>query len=220
MLKDADRKMRIISYILMAAFVVIGFPRGIVNFINGDDYRGILGVAAPLFLLIPPLLRLLKISYPARLYTLVFAFLILAYDIGCVYEKFDLLPHYDKIAHFLSGILFTILGFCLYFLLQRKAAAPFGRDWLTASSYALFFSTFIAVVWEVIEFCGFLSSGRDFQRVAATGVTDTMVDLLTCLAGSLISAASFILYVKKNVKLVTGPVAAEFYHALEGREPA
>lgn len=44
-----------------------------------------------------------------------------------------------------------------------------------------------AAMWEIVEYTGFLLFGYDSQNVAATGVGDTMEDMMICLAGTVIT---------------------------------
>ena len=54
---------------------------------------------------------------------------------------------------------------------------------------SFFFSGFVAVLWEIFEFVADLLTGNDSQNVAATGVADTMEDMMICLVGGLFMAA-------------------------------
>lgn len=205
-------KAKILSQLLMALFVSIGILMGILALGNQQLFRGLMGIGSLAFLLVPLIVKKLGVQYPAKLYMVLFTFLILAYDVGFVYQGYGYIQYYDKIVHFLSGILFTVMGFCLYYYLHRPQAT-FQENWLVCCTYALFFSLFIAVVWEIGEFTGFLLTGHDSQGTLTTGVFDTMEDLISCLVGSVISMSSFILTIKLRIKLLTGSVAEEFFYA-------
>jgi len=202
----------VVSLLLMAVFVILGVVFGVYQlFAYKALSRGLLGIASIAFLAVPITLPRLGLSHPHRLYCLFFAFCIMAYDFGCVWQGFDRYDYFDKISHFLSGIVFTILGFCIYLYLNRPRPEKLDGNPAISCTYAVFFSVFVAVVWEICEFTGFVTTGHDSQHTLTTGVFDTMQDLIACLLGSLLSAGSFILYIKKKIVLITGFVLEEFF---------
>lgn len=103
-------------------------------------------------------------------------FIIYAFSYGCVYGGFtgDGTEWVDKLSHFLSGPLFTIVGMCIYYMFSTPEKNGIKQKWGIAATYGLFFSAFIAVIWEVCEFLGFLLTGNDAQNTLTTGVFDTM----------------------------------------------
>lgn len=180
-------------------------------FTTGDMYnvwRGLL--LTPVMLLIPALFRLGRLRPCYRLYVFLYAFILYAFTFGCVLAGYNL-PVTDKIAHGLSGMVFTLVGFVLFYLLRGPKPRGIKDDWVMAFTYALFFSLAIAVFWEIGEFAGYVLYGRDAQRHLTTGVFDTMGDLIACLAGSLASVVSFLLYRFRGVRLLTGALVEEFY---------
>ncbi|MDL2214282.1 hypothetical protein LJB76_01825 [Clostridia bacterium OttesenSCG-928-O13] len=192
----------------------MGVVPGIGHFIGGEPSWGLLGLASIAFLALFPLLKKVVGGHPWYLYIETFLFCTLAYDIGCVMRGFDRIPYIDKISHFLSGFLFTTLGFCLFLLQRRSHASRVGSPLFTGVSYGVFFSSFVAVFWEICEFVGHLLFGSDFQHHLDTGVFDTMYDLITCFVGSLLCAASILLYLKKKTRLPSGAVVHEFLQVL------
>ena len=98
------------------------------------------------------------------------------------------MPYWDKILHFLSGFLFAVLGTVVYF--SCKPGHQLERaDAFNASLYTWMFAMMSAVLWEIWEYI-VSQSGADPQQVAATGVGDTMQDMIVCTLGGLITAAS------------------------------
>ncbi len=57
----------------------------------------------------------------------------------------------------------------------------------------------VAVCWEFFEYFGNILFGGDAQRVAKTGVNDTMQDMLVAFIGSII--VSIIYYIEEKRKL-------------------
>lgn len=201
----------------IAMFVVCGVVLGVVQLTRGNWPRFLLGLASALFLLVPPLFRRLFGGHPYGLYALGFLFCIFSYDFGSVLLLFDTVPAMDKAAHFLSGFVFTTMGYCFFLGTNHRQLQSAQANWQTGIPYALGFSAFIAIAWEVFEFCGFVFFGMDSQHHLDTGVFDTMGDLITCLVGSLLCAASWLLTVKRGRRLITGWAIEDFYEVLHRR---
>lgn len=98
--------------------------------------------------------------------------------------QFYSLPYYDKIMHFLSGMVFVIIA---YFL--------FKNDIKQKSILYIFINCVeatIAFLWEVFEYSGLILFNYDASRHYTTGVHDTMQDMIfSFLAGLIIT---FIIY--------------------------
>lgn len=204
---------KLVFYIIAGIFCLLGVTFGIICLLQGNYVDMAKGFAAPLFLLIPLILKKLTIPFVPSVYSMLFAFCILAYDFGSVLNLFDTVPFLDKISHFLSGLVFTIIGYCLYFKIAPSTPQGITGKPFLSSSYALFFSSFVAVIWECFEFFGFLLTGHDSQHTLTTGVFDTMGDLIACLLGSVICIAAFALSVKKSTPSVSRRLVQDFYNA-------
>lgn len=156
-----------------------------------------MGVLSLLFLLLPWVVRwLFRIRLNPSLSAAILFLCTLGYSLGTVLRAYDILPGYDKVLHFASGILFTLLGVCLYGLLA--ADQDRSHKVLLQVAFGFGFSMFIAVLWEIFEYVGFLLTGHDAQNVAATGVGDTMGDLIACFGGSLLVLLDGWLFYRKG----------------------
>lgn len=209
-----ERRGRRCTYALMAIFVVYTVAIIVYQIGWGDLGLGLKGLMFPVFLLIPWLFRQIKLRPCWRLYCMLYCFIIFAFSYGCIWGVFRDGMIVDKVSHFVSGFVFTIVGFCLYYWqlsLQPQHPSDIHQGWGMAAGYALFFSMFIAAVWEVAEFFDFNVFGNDSQHHLTTGVFDTMYDLMACLSASLISVAAFALYRYKGVRGLTAFVVEEFY---------
>lgn len=202
---------RTLTYALMGLFCAVSIGLIVYCAVTGQYSFMLRGLLFPLFLCIPWVFQKLGLRPCWRLYALLYAFVLFAYSFGCVYGAFTKMEVMDKVSHFFSGTLFTIVGICGYYLLRGDAARGAGHRWGLAASYGLFFSSFIALAWEVCEYFDFALTGNDSQNHLTTGVFDTMHDLMACLAASVLSVAAFALWRKTRLKLLTPAVVEEFY---------
>ena len=208
---------KLVAYLLMGAFVLVSIFLIIFQFIRGETGFAVRGFLFPIFLFIPPIFKKLGLNHSWRLYIFGYLFIIFAFNYGCIYGVFTWDQTIDKVSHFISGFLFTILGLCFYCVFSGPAREGLRAPTAMAASWALGFSSFIAVFWEVLEFFDYNILGNDSQKHLTTGVFDTMYDLICCLIGTVLSILSFILWRKKGIKLLTGWICEEFF-AVNGGE--
>ncbi len=153
---------------------------------SGQTLAGYTALGSPLLLAIPPLysrLFCLPRFYGFDLRYLAFAFLTCPAGVGLT--LYHLWPRYDSFAHLLSGLFFAEVGYWLFVLLNGLSADALPQRRAAGGIFALCFSGFIALCWELLEFAASLLFAIDPQKVATTGVTDTMLDGLWCLLGTI-----------------------------------
>ena len=92
--------------------------------------------------------------------------------------QFYHLPYYDKIMHFLSGMIFVIIG---YVYLQKYISF---QKILYIMINCVEMS--LAFLWEVFEYSGLIFFNYDASHHYTTGVHDTMQDMIVSLLGGLI----------------------------------
>lgn len=113
---------------------------------------------------------------------MILLFILLAFPCGSVLEFFQLIPHYDKICHTLSGVFVSMLALFLTVCLEHRVTR---ENLLLALLFVFAVSMAVAGLWENCEYFVHLVTGRDVQRVAATGGSDTMQDMIVCMIGTL-----------------------------------
>ena len=114
----------------------------------------------------------------------VLLFTLLGYTLGSVWEFYLLIPNFDKVVHMLSGVFVSMLALTLYCVVKPEHKLD-ACNCATAMLFVFFASMAVAGLWEITEYFVNLITGRDVQRVAATGVGDTMQDMIVCLIGTL-----------------------------------
>ncbi|MBQ2677105.1 MAG: hypothetical protein IJF54_06885 [Clostridia bacterium] len=155
---------------------------------------------APLFLLIPVVYtKLFKIPPQYIFDAKLLIFIFLAYNMGICLRLYHLVPVYDIFAHGLSGIVFARIGVCIYLMIVNDKPNAARGKWIM-TLFGLFFCSFTAVVWEIGEFVLSKLAGTDPQWVKATGVSDTMEDMIVCIIGAIIYCVVLGICLKRNKK--------------------
>ena len=167
--QKALKAMQVI-YIATAVFLVI---KGIIN-------RNLYDIVMPIgTLIIFPAMGLVyktfkwKKSYQMELSIYIFTYL--GFTLGGAASLYQRLPGYDKLVHMLSGIFVSMLAFALYLLLEKDNPK---QNPLTAAIFVFFASMAVAGLFEIGEYLIGGLINHDFQQVAKTGITDTMVDMI------------------------------------------
>lgn len=187
------RLFQLSQIILMITGIYIFF-----KFFPIDIAHALLGPISILFLLVPIIVdKVLHMKLSYQLKIMINLFFTTAFQLGTALYFYHRIASYDIIMHFTSGFVFTLIGFCLY----RRFNSNFidrKTDIFLQLTYAFFFCLFIAVVWEIAEFSGFILFGMDTQHHLTTGVFDTMEDLIVCFIGGVFCSLDYLYYTKKD----------------------
>ena len=142
--------------------------------------------------------KLFKIEIPSNLITTYLIFVFMAHFLGSILDFYHIFNNYDKIMHFLSGILTAYIGLYLIMLLKSYNK----KNIIFNIIFIIGFTLSIAFFWEVFEFVNDSLFGKDAQNVLTTGVDDTMWDMIVAFLGSIIISIIYIVEVKTNKKLL------------------
>ena len=74
--------------------------------------------------------------------------------------------------------------------------------------FVFFASMAVAGLWEISEYFVHAVTGRDVQRVALTGVDDTMQDMIVCMIGTLAYLPAIVRLGHGRSNVFTGPAEA------------
>ena len=197
---------------ILLLFAVSCIITGSIALYTGNFYRGLGGFAALICLPCMPLVRHLFSLKKGRLIeNELLLFIFLAFLLGVVLDWYNSISFYDNIVHFLSGIVFTTVGLCFFWLIREDKSADRNKDYPASVSFSFCFAQFTAVLWEIFEFVSGLITGHDSQNVAATGVADTMEDMISCMVGSFVMAAIIFFCLKRSRSSFLLRPAHEFY---------
>lgn len=154
-------------------------------------------IALALFIVafVPDILRKFKLNITPEMEFIYLIFIIFAQVLGSLMKFYDRFYYFDKIVHFLSGFLSAFVGVYLLATLKKYDKKTIFFN----SLFIIFTSLAVASLWEIFEFSCDTFLGNDAQRVIATGVNDTMTDIIVALLASILVSLTYI-YEEKNNK--------------------
>lgn len=182
---EMERRAQKINRWFIPLYCLLGVAAAIYYGIRKDMYHCPLAVGTlAIPLLIAAFYRIFHLKPVHQLTFVVLLFTLLGYTLGSVWEFYLLIPNFDKVVHMLSGVFVSMLALTLYCVVKPEHKLD-ARNCATAMLFVFFASMAVAGLWEITEYFVNLITGRDVQRVAATGVGDTMQDMIVCLIGTL-----------------------------------
>ena len=117
-------------------------------------------------------------------------FVYFASPVGSVLNLYRSVDLYDKVVHFFSGLLLASLGAMIMSVLLKHAVQTIKKTkvyLLAEATFAFFFSSAFAGIWEIFEFTADRLAGGDMQR----GMVDTVTDII---AGNLGALTYFLIF--------------------------
>lgn len=211
-MNDIENKFKIIDRYVWALYIVLGIVLGIYNIFYSTPYYIMLSFASILFLAVPYIIyHILKLKTVYIVNFAIYLFCFFAFTIGMVFNGYSCIPYFDKFVHTISGIFFTLLGLGLYYVLKPVKIID-KNDYSLGSFFSIFFSSFVAVIWEIYEYIIDFILHTDPQRVTTTGINDTMQDMIVCIIGSFIMWIFIYLYYKKDKTTFLMSVFENFFN--------
>ena len=138
--------------------------------------------------------NLLNLKFTKQMETIYYIFIFFAHFLGSIMNFYDLLIGYDKVMHFLSGMLSAFIAFIL--LVHMKHYKK--KDHIFTILFVIAITLSIASLWEFYEFTFDNLFNKDAQNVVSTGVNDTMWDMIMAFFGSLVVIVEYIREIIKN----------------------
>jgi len=149
--------------------------------------------------IIPYILKKLKIKLNNLDITIHYIFIFIVQVLGNICNLYNIIWWYDIFAHFIYGI-YTFYIFLI--LLKNFYINPKEKKFYHLF-YGICFTTFAAVLWEIVEFCTDKLLNLNIQYSKETGVTDTMQDMIVALIGSIISVIYYYMNMNKTKKCIS-----------------
>jgi hypothetical protein len=166
-------------------------------FATGDFNAGFFALLMFLFTLVPYwVAKKLDIEFPWFVYFLIALALWLntAGFLQGYYVRYY--PYYDKLGHFIAGISIALLAFLGVIFIDRywrmKLREPF------IIGFTIIFGLAMAAAWEIYEFFIDTVFGGSFAGKMQVSNTDTMLDMIFVLVGSIIVAVMAVLWFRHH----------------------
>lgn len=177
------KKISWICKFVVVVLCILGIAYAFPMILEGDWYEVGIRLTIILTALVPTMVRKilhLKISYTMELVYLLF--IIFGHFIGSILGIYNEISHYDKIMHTLSGVL---TSFIALIVLNNINQYKF-KNVIFNIVFMIVFSLAVAGIWEIFEFTNDILFQADAQKVAISGVNDTMLDMIVALFGSIL----------------------------------
>lgn len=126
------------------------------------------------------------------LITSILIFIFFASYLGSSFNFYGLIPHYDDIMHFLSGVLTILLGYDIFTLLSTDINIKINRKVIIIFVFS--FTLAVAGIWELLEFSIDALLATNMQ---VGGLKDTMHDMIDAILASIISVPFYEFYFKR-----------------------
>ena len=120
----------------------------------------------------------------------------MAHFLGVICDFYTQIYWFDKFVHFLSGFVASFAA--IYLLVKFKKE----KNIIFSVIFIISFAVMIASLWEVFEYLASYYFDVDPQKVVATGVTDTMGDIIVTLLASILTSLSYYFEYKNNCNLL------------------
>lgn len=194
-------KIKYINYLLCLIAIIGSFY---IIIVKDTEVGVILKDAAILVTITLPYIleKVFKIRIDNKLKFIYILFVFCAHFLGATVELYNKISWYDKLCHTLSGVL-TSYGALLLLAVTRNCNI---RNKFFSIIYMISFTLAIASLWEIFEYTANILFGGDAQKVAQTGVNDTMQDIIVAFIGSLFVCLIYGFYSTLNIFNFTNSV--------------
>ena len=169
---------------------------------------GVVALLTPWIL--PLLMRLCRLKMTEEMWIIDLLFTFFASLIGSCFGGYGV-PFFDKVLHFISGILVTNVAVMLFQWIVHAAEWQDARTWRIFLLFITFANLATAVLWEFYEYFMLVVFNNDAIHHYDRGVHDTMTDMLCAFCAGLIVTALFVREWKSGKKNIFSRLTQHFY---------
>ena len=187
---DTNGRLLVRLTLVMQAIVCIA----LVVFVLRRDWENVfLTVCVIALMLIPVIIRRrYHVFIPPEFQLVSAGFIFLSVYLGSVRGYYSKFWWWDIALHTSSGFILGIAGFLAIFLLNRTDRIPQGMRPIFICFFGVTFAVFLGVVWEIFEYAcdrlGPMVGWKSDMQSTASGVRDTMQDLIVDTIGAIVVA--------------------------------
>ena len=189
-MKHIKQTVLVIKFILLATVVYQIYQMTAA----GDFSRLESSIAVIPLIFAGDILKKLGVRTSAIIEIIFLIFLFISSILGSLFHFYEFVDYFDKFAHLLSGIVTAILGIIMLKKWRIKSKHQLSFDIILMNILSLA----IASAWEIYEFVANKALNSDLQRVGASGVTDTVHDMIVALIGSLMVSVMYYAIVRNE----------------------
>ena len=189
-MKHIKQTVLVIKFILLAPVVYQIYQMTAA----GDFSRLESSIAVISLIFAGDILKKLGVRTSAIIEIIFLIFLFISSILGSLFHFYEFVDYFDKFAHLLSGIVTAILGIIMLKKWRIKSKHQLSFDIILMNILSLA----IASAWEIYEFVASKALNSDLQRVGASGVTDTVHDMIVALIGSLMVSVMYYAIVRNE----------------------
>lgn len=188
-MKTKDSKIKIVISAISIGITLICTAIALMIPLKTTNMK-IIGSFASIFLI-----SIVTWKFPKRFYIIAILFHFFAASLGSVINLYRYLEFYDKIVHYLSGIILAEAGMIIITYIFKKHSLK--NDNILKLLFAFFFSSACAGFWEIYEFTADNLLNINMQG----GNSNTMGDIISGVLGALTySTIMYAIYKRKSSK--------------------
>jgi len=158
-------------------------------------------------LIVPFLFKIFHLKMIKEIHILNLLFVTFSIVLGSILNLYSLY-YYDKVLHFMSGLLFCEFSYILYHYIIIKYHSKVIPILCLLFMNAM--NMMIAVFWEFYEYACLLLLNNDAIHHYSSGVHDSMGDMFVALCGGLVVSIGIIKYYKTNKKNIFTQLCGKF----------
>ena len=192
-------KLKNLNYLLFIVMLLVSTIYGINAIKDGKIYLILIRFSIIPVMLAPFFLhKFFKIDIPVSLKTIYLVFIFFSHFLGSIVGLYNEIYCYDKIIHFISGVLTALIAIYLIYKTDFKSK----NKLMMSVIFIISFTMLVASFWEIFEYTSDHLFLKDAQKVKLTGVNDTMQDMIVALLGAILVSLSLIYEKVLKVKLL------------------
>lgn len=161
-------------------------------------------------LIVPAIFKLFRLQVVYEIYICNVVFVYFASLIGSCFHGYSLLG-FDKVVHFASGLIFTIVSAIVFMMIKRVSRIEDRADYHLFLLFINALNLAIAVCWEFYEYAMLIFFDNDCINHYTQGVHDSITDMLCAFGGGIIITLLFIRSYRRNHPNFVTNLCEKFY---------
>lgn len=175
---------------LLKVFIVLYAVTSILGFVFNYQTQNMQAIGMGVVALITPwilplALKILRLKATNEIYILNIIFVYFASLIGSCFRGYTV-PFFDKIVHFFSGILISMVAVMIYSWIKQEEKVKDKKDVCVLYLFIQTTNLAVAALWEFYEYFMLIFFNNDCINHFTTGVHDSITDMLCAFVGGLI----------------------------------